>query len=178
MQLGWTLDKRYRETKKPTTTLEEPGAKTGCQEQKQGTEHTLCPQHLSHPSSRTSVHIPTLTPHKEQACPLPRGANKQGNLLFILAPPCYRRGPSKAMPGKKKRSSKKDLKSCSSLDLPLGGGPAGVWLNLTKRKDRAWWISYHDINTGTQTVLVVQNRYSGFHRHLHLHTYFYIFLEL
>ena len=107
MQLGWTLDKRYRETKKPTTTLEEPGAKTGCQEQKQGTEHTLCPQHLSHPSSRTSGHIPTLTPNKEQACPLPRGANKQGNLLFILAPPCYSRGPSKAMPGKKKGLQKR-----------------------------------------------------------------------
>ena len=71
----WTKD--TERPKNPTTTLEEPGAKTGCQEQKQGTEHTLCPQNLSHPSSPASGHIPTLTSNKEQACPFPRGASKE-----------------------------------------------------------------------------------------------------
>ena len=51
----WTKD--IERTKNPTATFEEPGAKTGCQEQKQGTERALCPQHLSHPSSPTSGQI-------------------------------------------------------------------------------------------------------------------------
>ena len=43
---GKIMEKRYKETKKtPTATFEEPGAKTGCWEQKQGTEHALCIQH-------------------------------------------------------------------------------------------------------------------------------------
>ena len=47
----WTKDterpKKKKKKKNPNATFEEPGAKTGCQEQKQGTEHALCPQHLS-----------------------------------------------------------------------------------------------------------------------------------
>ena len=44
-QLGQTLDKRYKETKNPATTFEEPGAKAGGWEQKQGTAHAPCTQH-------------------------------------------------------------------------------------------------------------------------------------
>ena len=45
-QLGQIMDKKMQKTKKtPTATLEEPGAKTGCWEQKQGTEHAPCTQH-------------------------------------------------------------------------------------------------------------------------------------
>ena len=36
---------RYKKTKNPTATSEEQGAKTGCQEQKQGTAHAPCTQH-------------------------------------------------------------------------------------------------------------------------------------
>ena len=37
--------KIQKDQKIPTATSEEPGAKTGCQEQKQGTEHAPCNQH-------------------------------------------------------------------------------------------------------------------------------------
>ena len=40
-QLQEILDKRYKETKKSTTTFEEPGVKTGCWEQNEGTMHAL-----------------------------------------------------------------------------------------------------------------------------------------
>ena len=72
IQLGQTLDpKDTRRPKNPTATFEEPGAKAG---------YCSCPlhtpplkgwaKHLSHPSSLTPGHIPTLTPYKEQACTL------------------------------------------------------------------------------------------------------------
>ena len=54
-------------------------------------------KHLSHLSSQTPEHTPVLTPSKEQACPPPQGAGKQGN-LFVLTPHCYSRGPNKALP--------------------------------------------------------------------------------
>ena len=44
-QLGQILDKRYTETKNPTAAFEEPGAKAGGRERKQGTEHARCTQH-------------------------------------------------------------------------------------------------------------------------------------
>ena len=40
-QLQEILDKRYKETKKSTTPFEEPGVKTGCPEQNEGTMHAL-----------------------------------------------------------------------------------------------------------------------------------------
>ena len=56
-------------------------------------------KHLSHTSGPTRGHTPTLTPYKEQAPPAPQGVSKQGNLLLVLTrPPCYCRGPSKALP--------------------------------------------------------------------------------
>ena len=67
--------------------------------------HTTSPKgwanHLSHRSSRTPGHTLTLTPCKEQArpsTPWPQGASQQGNLLFVLTPPCCRKGPNKALP--------------------------------------------------------------------------------
>ena len=44
-QLQEILDKRYKETKKSTTTFEEPGVKTGCWEQNEGTMHALSTQY-------------------------------------------------------------------------------------------------------------------------------------
>ena len=68
MQLGQILDKRYKETKNPTAPSAKPRAKAG---------YSACPlnatppkegaKHLTHPSSLTSGHIPTLIPHKEAA---------------------------------------------------------------------------------------------------------------
>ena len=92
----WTT--RYKKTKNPTATSEEPGAKAG---------HCTCPlhktppegwaDHLSYPSSLTPGNTSTLTPCKEPARPaLTKG--EQGNLLSVLAPPCCSRGPSKALP--------------------------------------------------------------------------------
>ena len=46
LQLGQILDsKDTKRPKNPTATFEEPGAKKGCQEQKQSTEHAPCTQH-------------------------------------------------------------------------------------------------------------------------------------
>ena len=88
VQLGQIVDERYKETKKtPTATFEGPGAKPGycaCP------LHTTLPKgwakHLSHPSSPTPGHTPTLTPYKEPACPSSR--SNQGNLLLVFAPLC------------------------------------------------------------------------------------------
>ena len=49
-QLGQILDPKDTETNKPTVTFEEPGAKTGGQEQKQGPTHAPCTQ--PHPRGR------------------------------------------------------------------------------------------------------------------------------
>ena len=44
---GWSKfwTQNIQKDKNPTATSEEPGAKTGCWEQKQGTVHTLCTQY-------------------------------------------------------------------------------------------------------------------------------------
>ena len=63
----WTQN--IQKDRSPTATSEEPGAKTGCWEQKQGTVHILCTtppegwaNNLTHPSGLTPGHTPTL-PH-------------------------------------------------------------------------------------------------------------------
>ena len=87
---SWTT--RYTETKNPPATYKEPGAKTGCQNQKQGPVHAPCMQYhpkanrLSHPSSLTLGPAPTMTPCQEPACPFPLGS-KQGSLLLVFNPP-------------------------------------------------------------------------------------------
>ena len=107
--------KDTKRPKIPTATFEEPSAKTGyqehkqgvdsknrvsrakagCREQKQGTAHaplhTMPPngwaKHLSYPSSLTPGHTPTLTPWKEQACPQLRERSRKGTYcLFSLLP--------------------------------------------------------------------------------------------
>ena len=74
-----------------------------CQEQKQGTHawslHTAPPRgwgdHLSH-TSGSHRPTPILTPFKEPG--LSTSGSEQGNLLPVLAPLCYSRSPSKALP--------------------------------------------------------------------------------
>ena len=78
-----------------TATSEEPGAKAGGQEQKQGTVHAplykippkAWAKHLSS-SGPTPGHTPTLTPYKESAHPAPLGeqASKGTCYLFSLPP--------------------------------------------------------------------------------------------
>ena len=68
-QLGQILDKRYKKTKIPAATFEEPGAKAGCWEQKLGTGYAPYTQrhrggHLCQPSSPGHTH--TLTAYKEK----------------------------------------------------------------------------------------------------------------
>ena len=103
-QLGQILDQEIkRRPKKPTATSEEPGTKTGCRSKSRvlrmppalSTTNGWA-EHLSHPSGPTPGHTPTLTPHKEPACP-PSGS-EQGNLLLVFAPSCGGRGPNKALP--------------------------------------------------------------------------------
>lgn len=92
--------KRYKKTKNPPATAEEPGVKTGYREQKWGATQALCTQHhqggqadhLSHPSSLTSDPIPTLTPCKGRAAPPIR---EQAREPVVLTPSCYSRGPVK-----------------------------------------------------------------------------------
>ena len=110
-----TDPKDTKRPKIPTATFEEPSAKTrcwehkqgvksknrasrakaGCWKQKQGTAHAplhIMPpngwaKHLSHPSSLTPRHNPTLIPCKEQACPQLREWGSKGNYcLFSLLP--------------------------------------------------------------------------------------------
>ena len=98
VQLGRILDpKDIKRPKNLTATFEEPGAKTGCWEQMWGTAHAPCTQHhqrgwathLSHPSSPSPGHTPTLTPCKEPArqpspSPLRERASKGTCCLFSL----------------------------------------------------------------------------------------------
>ena len=96
-QLGQILDpKRYKRPKNPTSTSEEPRAKTGCWEQKQGTEHAPGSQqhlrggqneHLSCPSGPTPGHTSTLTPYKEQARhpPRPTSASEQAREPIVCS---------------------------------------------------------------------------------------------
>ena len=85
MQLGQIMDNKIQKDQNPTATSEEPGAKVGCWEQKQGTVHAPWTQHhLSHPSGPTPGPAPTLTPYKEPARPS-SGSKQDGNLLFVLS---------------------------------------------------------------------------------------------
>ena len=46
VQMGKSMDSKIKKNpKSPTATSEEPRAKTGCQEQKQGTAHAPCTQY-------------------------------------------------------------------------------------------------------------------------------------
>nr|XP_030719679.1 uncharacterized protein LOC115857032 [Globicephala melas] len=104
----WTT--RYKKTKPNQTQLpllksweqknRVSGAKAGS---------CACPLHspppegeadqLSHPSSVTPGHTPTLTSYKEPARPPPPPLwSEKGNLLLFLTPSCCSRGPSKALP--------------------------------------------------------------------------------
>ena len=103
-QLERILNKRDEETAKPiSATSKEPGAKTGCWEQKQGTEYALCThhhqrewvKHVSHLSSPTPGHTPTLPPCKEPA--YSPSASEQTREPVLL-PSCGSRGPNKALP--------------------------------------------------------------------------------
>ena len=56
-------------------------------------------KHLSHPSSPTPGHTPTLTPYKEQVrTPRRPPGSEQGKLLLVFTPSCSCRSPSKALP--------------------------------------------------------------------------------
>ena len=68
-----------------------------------------CPLHSKPPEvgktpklASSPGHTLALSSYKEQACPTPWGANKQGNLLIVLTVPSCSRGPKKALPEKKK----------------------------------------------------------------------------
>ena len=52
---------------------------------------------LSHPPARP-LDTPLPSPHIRNKLAPPRGASKQENLLFDLAPRCCSRGPNKALP--------------------------------------------------------------------------------
>ena len=62
-------------------------------EQKQGTAHAPCTQH------HKGVGKPPQPPLRPDSWIHPWGASKQWKLLFVLAPACCGRGPSKALPG-------------------------------------------------------------------------------
>jgi len=85
IQLGQTLDpKDTRRPKNPTATFEEPGAKAGyCPCPLHTTPLKGWAKHLSHPSSPTPGHTPTLTPHKEPAHSA-LGSKRGNQLLFSI----------------------------------------------------------------------------------------------
>ena len=94
----WTT--RYKKTKNPTATSEEPGAKAGGRETAQGTAHyplhSTPPKgradHLSHASSPTPGHTPTLTPYKEPALPA-SGSEQAGEPVTGSRSPLLQQGP-------------------------------------------------------------------------------------
>ena len=98
----WT-QKIQRDQTTQLPTFEEPGAKTGCWEQKQSSECASCTKchlsgrakHLSHPCSLIPGHTPPLTLCEEQACPPPREVSRQGNRLLVLASPAASVAPIK-----------------------------------------------------------------------------------
>ena len=102
--------KDTKRPKNPTATFEEPGAKTGSWEQKQSTAHAPCTQHHQRGGQIThlgkspptppagTLDTPLPSPYIRNKLASPLGASKQGNLLFILAPPCCSRDPNKALP--------------------------------------------------------------------------------
>ena len=90
----WTKD--AKRPKNPAATSEDPGAKTGCQEQKQVTEH-LTPaagwaEHVSHLFGSNTGHFPNLTPCKEQAC---LSCQAKGNCCLFSLPSAAAGAPIK-----------------------------------------------------------------------------------
>ena len=72
----WT--QRYKETKNPIATSEEPWAKTGyCTSPLHTTSPKEWAEHLSQPSGLTGGHTPTLTQHEKQSCPSALSGSKQ-----------------------------------------------------------------------------------------------------
>lgn len=55
--------------------------------------------YLSHPSSPIPGHTPALAANRKGKLATTQGASKQGKLLFVPAPHCCIRDPSKASPG-------------------------------------------------------------------------------
>ena len=105
------LDKRYRETKKPNCHFwrawnknRVSGTKTGCWEQKQGTEHaplnSIPPEgwanHLSHLPSQNPGHTATFTPYKEQAWPASERRQAR-EAVACSCSPCCSTGPNKPL---------------------------------------------------------------------------------
>ena len=93
-QLKQILNKRYKETTKPiSATSKEPGAKTACWEQKQGTERALCTHHdqrdgrntkATSPAQHLDILLPS--PHVRNQLTPPQQVSKQGKVLFLLPP--------------------------------------------------------------------------------------------
>ena len=88
----WT-QKYTKRPNNPVATFEEPGAKTGCWEWKQGTAHAPCTHHRLRGGQNTQAAPPAGPPDT----PLPSlqvkkfafawGASKQGKVLFVLVLP-------------------------------------------------------------------------------------------
>ena len=93
VQLGQILDKRFKETKKPSCQFWRVWSKSRRSGAKAGycacPLHTMPPKgwanHLSHPSGMTPGHTPTLTPYKEQA--RPHSGSKQAREPVVCS--CY-----------------------------------------------------------------------------------------
>lgn len=105
--VGTNSDKRYKETKIPTATFEEPGAKAGCWEQSwvlSMPPHSTAPEgvggHLRQPSS--PGHTRTLSSYKGKPChpPTPAGSEQvsKGNWVIFLRSSLLQQGPNKALP--------------------------------------------------------------------------------
>ena len=103
----WT--KRYKKTKNPTATSEEPGAKNSVLRAKAAyyicSLHTALPKgwarHISHPSSPTPGHTPTSPRIRNQLRHTPppcSSRSEQGNLLLVFAPHCGLGSSGKALP--------------------------------------------------------------------------------
>ena len=80
-----TDNKIWKDQKTPTAASEELGARTGyCACLLHTTQSKRWASHPSHPSGSTPGHTSTLTPCKEQGCPLPWGVGKGAWGLFSL----------------------------------------------------------------------------------------------
>ena len=97
----WT--RRYKEIRNPTATPEEweqeQGARSKSRALRKPSAHTTTKgwaSCLSRPCGPSPSPPPLLTLDKEPVCPCLGG--KQGDLSLVFAPPCYSRGPSKALP--------------------------------------------------------------------------------
>lgn len=97
--------KIQRDQNSPTSTFQEPGAKTGCWEQKQGTVHgpwnqyhqTRWTNRISHTSSLTPGHSPTLTPYKEQASTPSSASLRAREPVIYSCSPLLQHSPNKAL---------------------------------------------------------------------------------